>query len=133
MRLLHGVGFGVATMNHVTTATGQAYQSRTMDRKHKQFYRDLAELLDQYDVDLMATDDGEPYGQHSALINVQFNAPYRSDEFTSISADDARQHGFGECEKCGDALTGHEDDSGTRCRWCVTCVEADGTDQASSV
>ena len=25
------------------------------------------------------------------------------------------------CQKCGDALTGHEDDSGTHCRWCVTC------------
>lgn len=26
-----------------------------------------------------------------------------------------------ECVKCQDALTGHEDESGTLCRWCVTC------------
>lgn len=104
-----------------------------MERKHKEFYRDLANLLDQYDVDIVATDDGEAYGMHSPLINVQFNSPYRSDEFTSISADDARTHGFGECEECGDGLTGHEDDSGTHCRWCATCVEADGNDSVSSV
>jgi len=24
------------------------------------------------------------------------------------------------CDRCGDVLTGHEDDSATRCRWCVT-------------
>jgi len=24
------------------------------------------------------------------------------------------------CDKCGDKLTGHEDDSSTTCRWCVT-------------
>jgi len=23
------------------------------------------------------------------------------------------------CEKCGDVLKGHEDDSDTRCRWCI--------------
>lgn len=28
------------------------------------------------------------------------------------------------CATCGDYLTGHEDDSATRCRWCVTCVPA---------
>jgi len=26
----------------------------------------------------------------------------------------------GECEACGDKLIGHEDESATRCRWCVT-------------
>lgn len=25
------------------------------------------------------------------------------------------------CRKCGEPLTGHEDESGTHCRWCVTC------------
>ena len=34
------------------------------------------------------------------------------------------------CEGCGDTLTGHEDDSGTHCRWCVTCV-ADEKDDMS--
>lgn len=27
------------------------------------------------------------------------------------------------CEKCEDKLTGHEDESGTLCRWCGTCTE----------
>lgn len=31
------------------------------------------------------------------------------------------------CSKCGDTLRGHEDESATHCRWCVTgwtpCVE----------
>ena len=27
------------------------------------------------------------------------------------------------CDKCGDKLTGHEDDSATRCRWCVQCTD----------
>jgi hypothetical protein len=34
------------------------------------------------------------------------------------------------CVECGDTLTGHEDDSGTHCRWCVTCV-AEGKDDLS--
>ena len=29
------------------------------------------------------------------------------------------------CIKCGDKLTGHEDDSATHCRWCVTCVSVE--------
>ncbi len=34
------------------------------------------------------------------------------------------------CCRCEDVLTGHEDESGTLCRWCVTCVPVpagDGT------
>jgi hypothetical protein len=27
------------------------------------------------------------------------------------------------CEKCEDKLIGHEDESGTHCRWCVTCTD----------
>jgi len=27
------------------------------------------------------------------------------------------------CKECDDLLTGHEDDSATLCRWCVTCTE----------
>jgi hypothetical protein len=27
------------------------------------------------------------------------------------------------CEKCEDKLTGHEDESATHCRWCVTCAD----------
>lgn len=27
------------------------------------------------------------------------------------------------CRECGDKLTGHEDESGTHCRWCTTCVD----------
>jgi len=35
-----------------------------------------------------------------------------------------------QCEGCGDALTGHEDDSGTHCRWCVTCVAEEKDDMS---
>lgn len=35
----------------------------------------------------------------------------------------AKAEGRKLCDKCGDTLTGHEDDSATRCRWCVTCTE----------
>ena len=36
------------------------------------------------------------------------------------------------CEKCEDKLTGHEDESGMLCRWCVTCTEVtDGESIAS--
>lgn len=34
------------------------------------------------------------------------------------------------CEGCGDALTGHEDDSGTHCRWCVTCIAEEKDDMS---
>ena len=27
------------------------------------------------------------------------------------------------CDQCGDGLTGHEDERGKTCRWCVTCTE----------
>ena len=37
------------------------------------------------------------------------------------------------CEKCGDKLRGHEDESGTQCKWCVqgwvVCDEDDCNDQ----
>jgi hypothetical protein len=29
---------------------------------------------------------------------------------------------FPACVQCGDAFTGHEDDTETHCRWCVTCA-----------
>lgn len=28
------------------------------------------------------------------------------------------------CQKCGDHLTGHEDETSTMCRWCVTCASS---------
>lgn len=39
------------------------------------------------------------------------------------------------CVKCQDALTGHEDESGTLCRWCVTCqpVNEQAVAQAGSL
>jgi hypothetical protein len=38
------------------------------------------------------------------------------------------------CMKCGDTLKGHEDDSDTHCRWCVTgwiaCDECESVETA---
>ena len=36
------------------------------------------------------------------------------------------------CDKCGDNLTGHEDDSATHCRWCVTCIDSAHSSDAVS-
>lgn len=37
------------------------------------------------------------------------------------------------CERCGDKIEGHEDESGTRCRWCVTCGESNSGDSVCVV
>lgn len=37
------------------------------------------------------------------------------------------------CEKCGDKMDGHEDESGTRCRWCVTCGDSSSGDSVCVV
>lgn len=47
---------------------------------------------------------------------------YAADAVTGVS-----------CDKCGDNLTGHEDDSATRCRWCVTCIDSPDVSDAVSV
>ncbi len=36
------------------------------------------------------------------------------------------------CEKCGEQLTGHEDESATHCRWCVTCQDTTDVDSTQS-
>lgn len=60
--------------------------------RHSQFYSKLADLLEEYDVDLVATESSESWGQHHGLINVQFNRDgYRSDELKSLSSDEARE------------------------------------------
>jgi hypothetical protein len=35
----------------------------------------------------------------------------------------AKAEGRKLCQKCGDTLKGHEDESGSLCRWCVTSTE----------
>ena len=41
-------------------------------------------------------------------------------KFEGSPAPDCRRLKYPPCQKCGDKLTGHEDDSETHCRWCVT-------------
>lgn len=36
------------------------------------------------------------------------------------------------CEKCGEHLSGHEDESATHCRWCVTCTDTTGDEAIQS-
>lgn len=36
------------------------------------------------------------------------------------------------CVRCGEAMSGHEDENGTHCRWCVTCSPASDDDVAAS-
>lgn len=53
--------------------------------------------------------------------------------YRMVKAAIAKAEGTSVCDKCGDSLTGHEDDSRTRCRWCVTgqAVDASAVAQAS--
>jgi hypothetical protein len=53
-----------------------------------EFMADLRSLLDKYDVDLVASDDGASYGQQLPLIQIQFNDPYSVYEFAAISSAD---------------------------------------------
>jgi len=50
-----------------------------------------------------------------------------------VKAAIAKAEGLSVCDKCGDNLTDHEDDSRTRCRWCVTShpCEIDSVVQAT--
>jgi len=45
--------------------------------------------------------------------------------YRMVKAAIAKAEGLSVCDKCGDSLTGHEDDSRTRCRWCVTGQSVD--------
>lgn len=36
------------------------------------------------------------------------------------------------CDKCGDVLTAHEDESATRCRWCVTSQSSESASVAQA-
>ena len=50
-----------------------------------EFLAELRALLAKYDCELVAGDDGEPYGLATPLIRVEFNHPYEVREFESIS------------------------------------------------
>lgn len=61
------------------------------ENHHAEFYAKLGELLEKYDVDLVATDDGASYGMQTGMIRVEHNqGGYRSDELLSLSADEAK-------------------------------------------
>ena len=44
----------------------------------------------------------------------------------------AKAEGTFVCSHCGDSLTGHEDESGTLCRWCVTSQPVDANSVAQA-
>jgi len=70
--------------------------------RHREFYVKLADLLEEYDVDLYASGDCYAYGQQTPQIDVEFNDPYRLDELKNLVADTARemskQESYGEKE-----------------------------------
>lgn len=85
------LGGKVAMSNQADRGSDASHCYDAMHR-HAQFYAKLGDLLAEYDVDMIATDDGQSYGQHLPLINVQFNRDgYRSDELKSLSSDEARE------------------------------------------
>lgn len=60
--------------------------------RHAEFYSRLAKLLDEFDVDLVAADDGADYGQQCGRIEVQFNADgYRCDSLEYLGSDTAKE------------------------------------------
>jgi len=59
----------------------------TMSDRISDFMRELRDLLERYDAELVAGDDGEPYGLAVPLIRVEFNHPYEVREFESISSE----------------------------------------------
>lgn len=63
-----------------------------MTDREKEFFKKLRQLLDEYDVDMISTDDKEPYGCHSPLIQVQFNNTYGCFEVVSITSCDDPLH-----------------------------------------
>ena len=57
-------------------------------RNEVDFLFEMRVLLDRYDVDIVATDDEQPYGMAQPLVELQFNRPYGVYQFTSISSAD---------------------------------------------
>lgn len=57
-------------------------------RNEVEFFRELRVLLDRYDVDIIATDEGKPYGMGKSLVEFQFNRPYGCYQFDELSSAD---------------------------------------------
>ena len=55
-----------------------------LESRHGAFMIELRALLKKFNVTMRATDDGEPYGQHSPLIEIEFSDPYASYEVAYI-------------------------------------------------
>ena len=57
-----------------------------------EFFEKLSGLLEEYRVNLVATDDDKSYGMHSGLIRVEFESPnYRQYRLVSLTASDAKE------------------------------------------
>jgi hypothetical protein len=64
---------------------------------------------------VLAYDEGDSAGAAMTVL-------FEWDTATVVTLADPPE---GTCRSCGGRLTGHEDDSGTHCRWCVTCQPVD--------
>ena len=54
--------------------------------RHIEFYQKLFALLKEYNVEMIASDDQRPYGQHRPLIGIAFEGPYAEDEWKYIDS-----------------------------------------------
>jgi hypothetical protein len=63
----------------------QEQNMKTATEREAAFRKDLAELLAKHGAELDITDDGKPYGRHSAIAIVSMMCEYDSDG--EVSAD----------------------------------------------
>lgn len=56
------------------------------------FFAELRRLMDEYDVDFCAADDGNVPGLAKSVIQVQFNNPYDLYEFEFLSSEMNKIH-----------------------------------------
>ena len=73
--------------------------------------------------DLLAAAKTVLYGLNARIDAADGHHVPVFDGIADLNTAIAKAEGKLVCSHCGDSLTGHEDESGTRCRWCVICTE----------
>jgi len=53
---------------------------KTKAEREAEFRKDLQELLNKHKAELNITDDGKPYGMHSAICRVEMDGSYDYDK-----------------------------------------------------
>jgi hypothetical protein len=51
----------------------------TAEEREAEFRKDMQELLNKHQVELIITDDGKPYGMHSPILRIEMDEAYDID------------------------------------------------------